>query len=138
MFGTRLKALLTTGAVMLSSVSLAAAQQAPAASFAGPPASYDNSSYQAWVNGNVNVRVGGGTRFQRFDTLRRGEYIFVSGCDRSWCYVEYERGVGYVSKRFIGTGENPYNTVSPFGPAGPGIPPQEPGTVYDPPLVRID
>lgn len=106
----------------------AMAQQAPAASFAGPPPTYDDVAYDAYVGNAVNVRVGGGTQFQRFDTLQRGEYIFVQGCDRSWCYIQYDRGVGYISKRYVETGANPFNPVNPRGPAGPGIPPQEPGT----------
>ncbi|UHD46403.1 SH3 domain-containing protein [Aureimonas altamirensis] len=82
---------------------------------------------QAYVTSNVNVRSGPGQNNRVVNRLRRGDFVNVGECRSTWCFVDVFGGNGWVSGRFIGRGENPYQSR---GPAGPGIPPQEPGTRY--------
>ena len=80
---------------------------------------------QAYVTANVNVRAQSTTRSRVVNRLRQGDFVNVGECRGNWCYIDAYGGNGWVSGRFIGRGENPYHDL---GPAGPGIPPQQPGT----------
>lgn len=88
---------------------------------------------QSYVTANVNVRRDPSSRAAVVNRLRRGDFVNVGECRGGWCYVDVHGGNGWVSGRFIGRGENPYHDL---GPAGPGIPPQEPGTYDRPPIGR--
>lgn len=107
---------------------------AAATTYAAPPPAQDGrhpdgrKSYeQSYVTGNVNVRRDPSARSSVVNRLRRGDFVNVGECRGGWCRVDVHGGNGWVSGRFIGRGENPYHSR---GPAGPGIPRQEPGT-YD-------
>lgn len=98
---------------------------ANATSFASPP-EQGRQAEQAYVTTNVNLRAGPGTNHRVIGKLTRGDFVNVLSCQGSWCQVQAGgQPDGWVSGRFIGRGENPYHSR---GPAGPGIPPQEPGT----------
>ncbi|HEV7345899.1 MAG TPA: SH3 domain-containing protein [Devosia sp.] len=58
----------------------------------------------AFATGNVNVRSGPGTGYNRVDTLRRGEHVDVQQCRGSWCYVEKRGPDGWVSANYLSRG----------------------------------
>lgn len=64
-----------------------------AAAFAAP----------AVATGNVNVRSGPSTQYQRVDTLKRGERVEVTSCRGGWCFVEKRGPDGWVSSNYLNT-----------------------------------
>ncbi len=110
-------------AALMGATTLASATTYAAPAPGGPNRSGDFE--QSYVTANVNVRSSPGTNGRVVNRLERGDFVNVGECRGNWCYVDAHGGNGWVSGRFIGRGENPYHSL---GPAGPGIPPQEPGT----------
>lgn len=75
----------------------------------------------AHATGNVNVRTGPGTGYQKIDTLHAGENVEVQQCQDGWCYVEHNGPDGWVSASFLGqnggfAGGNPGNHPQHGGP----------------------
>lgn len=62
------------------------------------------SAAPAVATGNVNVRSGPGTGYQRVDTLVRGQQVDVQYCRGSWCYVEKRGPDGWVSANYLSSG----------------------------------
>ncbi len=116
---------LNTIAAFAVAVVISAAGMANATSYAAPP-EQGGQAEQAYVTTNVNLRAGPGTTHRVIGRLTKGDFVNVISCQGSWCQVQAGgQPDGFVSGRFIGRGENPFHSL---GPAGPGIPPQEPGT----------
>ena len=55
----------------------------------------------AVATGNVNVRSGPSTGYERVGTLLRNQLVEVSGCRAGWCFVEKRGTDGWVSSRFL-------------------------------------
>ncbi len=55
----------------------------------------------AHATGNVNVRTGPGTGYNRVDTLHSGENVNVRQCQGGWCYVEHSGPDGWVSANYL-------------------------------------
>lgn len=87
---SHLRALLATGALLLSSGAALAAS--------------------ATANSNVNVRSGPGQQYQVLDVLPAGETVNLIGCDEAWCEVSMGReGTGFaLAELFDFRGRPPY------------------------------
>lgn len=117
-------------AALAATAALAGPGLASATTYAAPPQAQDypgaDGEYvQSYVTTNVNVRSTPSAGSRVVNRLRRGDAVNVGECRGNWCFVDARGGNGWVAGRFIGRGDNPYHSR---GPAGPGIPPQEPGT----------
>ena len=55
----------------------------------------------AHATGNVSVRTGPGTNYNRVDTLHTGESVDVRQCQSGWCYVEHSGPDGWVSANYL-------------------------------------
>ena len=54
--------------------------------------------------GSVNVRTGPGTQYGLVDTLFAGEQVNVQQCKGSWCYVTKSGPDGWVSSKYLASG----------------------------------
>ncbi len=90
---------------------------------------------QSYVTAPVVVYAKPTARSRSTGRLKRGDFVNLGKCRGIWCEVDAYGGSGWVLGRFIGRGDNPYHNL---GPAGPGIPRQEPGTGRSPHAQPID
>lgn len=56
---------------------------------------------QAVATGNVNVRSGPSSQYQRVGTLQRNQLVEVTGCRGGWCYVQKRGPDGWVSANYL-------------------------------------
>ncbi|MEN3213966.1 SH3 domain-containing protein [Methylorubrum populi] len=117
---------IVTAAVMLAagagaSATTVAAEAREGRGHPNRPGGYE----QAYVTVITAVHAGPGAGSRIVNRLARGDFVNVGACRGNWCYVDVYGGSVWVAGRVIGRGANLYHG---HGPAGPGIPPQEPGT----------
>ena len=64
-----------------------------------------SAALAAWgqVTGNVNLRTGPGTSYQRILTLPAGARVWVGGSLNGWYHVRFNGTEGYVSSSYIAT-----------------------------------
>ncbi|MDP2802375.1 MAG: SH3 domain-containing protein [Phreatobacter sp.] len=55
----------------------------------------------AVTTGDVNMRAGPGTQFERLATLPAGTGVDIAGCSGSWCRVVHRGITGFVSRSFL-------------------------------------
>ncbi len=53
---------------------------------------------------NVNVRSGPGPSFGIVDTVKRGEFVDLVGCEGRWCYIDRQGSEGWVSADYLKLG----------------------------------
>lgn len=51
--------------------------------------------------GNVNIRSGPGTQYERVGVLARNQLVDVTGCRGGWCYIEQRGRDGWVSANYL-------------------------------------
>ncbi len=77
-----------------------------AAAMVAPVAANAASGY---ATGDVNMRTGPGTQYQRITTIPQGARVDVRGCS-GWCRLSYGGYTGYASANYIASG---YANVPP-------------------------
>ena len=76
------------------------------------------SAAPGFATGNVNLRAGPGTQYPRIVVIPAGAALEFYSCT-SWCNVNYRGYVGWVSARYVRSGNYYRPPVTVFRPSPP-------------------
>jgi len=71
-------------------------------------ASIAQAGWDAYTTADVNMREGSGNRYRVIVVIPEGEAVYVHGCPRSWCDVEWASYRGYVYGRYLSSSGSGY------------------------------
>lgn len=71
-------------------------------------ASIAQAGWDAYATADVNMREGPGNRYRVIVVIPEGEPVYVHGCPRSWCDVEWASYRGYVYGRYLSSSGSGY------------------------------